>query len=191
MCIRDSPNTVTCPQTPNPLPVGDSITCTATYTVTQADINNGSVTNIATASAQYGGNPVTSNQDTVTVPLAPVAGLNVVKSSTTTLITAAGQQVPYTFTVTNTGNVTLTNVTVSDAKCDAAPVLQPGGDVNNDGKLQVIETWIFTCLHTVTQAEMNAGGNLVNTVTANSTETPPDTDDLSIPIQQTPALRCV
>ena len=185
-----NPNTVTCPQTPNPLPVGDSITCTATYTVTQADINNGSVTNIATASAQYGGNPVNSNQDTVTVPLAPVAGLNVVKSSTTTLITAAGQQVPYTFTVTNTGNVPLNNVTVSDPKCDLPPT-GPTGDTNNNNKLDLTETWVYTCIHTVTQAEMDAGGSLLNTVTADSTETDPATDDLSIPIQQRPGLSVV
>ncbi|MBX7251401.1 MAG: DUF11 domain-containing protein [Candidatus Promineofilum sp.] len=182
--VSDNKATVTCPQTPNPLPIGSSITCTATYTVISADVTAGQVVNIATATAQYGGNPVTSNQDTVTVPL---AALNVVKSSTTTVITAVGQIVPYTFTVTNTGNVALTGVTVSDPKCTSA-ISGPTGDTNSNGKLDLTETWVYSCTHTVTLAEMNAGGNLANTVTADSTETPPDTDPHNIPITQTPAL---
>jgi hypothetical protein len=47
---------------------GAFITCTATYTVTAADIVNGQVTNIAVASAMYGTTIVESNEDTVTVP---------------------------------------------------------------------------------------------------------------------------
>ena len=38
-------------------------------------------------------------------------------------MSAAGQVVPYTFTVTNTGNATLTGITVSDPKCGAPPAL--------------------------------------------------------------------
>ncbi len=56
--------------------------------------------------------------------LAPA--LNVAKSSSTTSITAAGQVVPYTFTVTNTGNQTLTGVTVSDPNCTSA-ITRPDG----------------------------------------------------------------
>ena len=66
--VADDKATVSCPQTPNPLNPGAIITCTASYTVTQADITAGSVVNVATASAVYNGSPVTSNQDTVTVP---------------------------------------------------------------------------------------------------------------------------
>ena len=115
-------------------------------------------------------------------------------SSTTQLITQAGQQVVYTFDVTNTGNVSLTGVTVSDPKCDAAPT-GPMGDTNNDGQLGLLETWVYTCIHTVTQAELDAatGPNpqLHNVVTADSTETPPATDDLDIPIQYNPGLNVV
>ena len=75
-------------------------------------------------------------------------------------MTAAGQVVPYTFTVTNTGNVTLTGITVSDPKCTAAPTLS-SGDTNADAKLQRTETWVYGCSHTVTQAEVDAGGNLL------------------------------
>ena len=113
--------------------------------------------------------------------------LNVVKSSTTTIIDHAGQVVPYSFVVTNVGNVILTGVTVSDPKCGAAPVLQ-SGDTNSDGKLDLTETWTYACSHTVTQAEMDAGGNLHNTVTADSTESAPDTDTHDIPITQSTGL---
>jgi hypothetical protein len=40
----------------------------------------------------------------------------------------------------------------------------------------------------VTQAELNAGGNLSNTVTADAAESAPATDTLDIPIVQSPAL---
>ena len=70
--IQD-PNSVACPATDS-LDPGDSITCTATYTVTTDDVNAGSVTNQATAAAANGGDPVTSTEDTVTVPIEAVGG---------------------------------------------------------------------------------------------------------------------
>ena len=103
----------------------------------------------------------------------PVYALNVEKSSTTTAITTTGQVVPYAFMVTNTGNVPLSGITVTDPKCDANPAYQTG-DTNTNNKLDVSETWTYTCNHTVTQAEIDSNGggdgDLDNTVTANSTE---------------------
>ena len=49
------------------LAAGNSVTGTGTYTITQADLNAGSVTNTATASGKYNGQSVTSNHATVTV----------------------------------------------------------------------------------------------------------------------------
>ena len=80
----------------------------------------------------------------------------------------------------------MTGITVTDPKCNAAPVYV-SGDTNTDNKLDLSETWIYSCSHTVTQAEVNAGGNLSNTVTADSVESAPDTDTLNIPITRSPA----
>ncbi|MEU4474601.1 hypothetical protein [Micromonospora sp. NPDC023888] len=96
---------------------GASTTCTATYTVTQADLDNDGVTNVATAhgTPPGGGTPVDSPPSTLTIPqVGLTAAIEVIKSSTTVAIAAAGQQVPYTFLVINTGGFTLTGVTVND-----------------------------------------------------------------------------
>jgi hypothetical protein len=45
------------------------------------------------------------------------------------------------------------------------------------------EIWAFTANHVVTQAEINAGGNIVNTATADSDQTGPDSDGASIPVE--------
>ena len=123
-------------------------------------------------------------------PAPAIPAIKVVKSSTTTAITAANQVVPYTFSVTNIGNVTLTGITVSDPNCTAA-ISGPAGDTNTNSQLDLTETWTYTCNHTVTQAELDTGGKLSNTVTADSTESASATATLNIPITQNPHLTLV
>jgi LPXTG-site transpeptidase (sortase) family protein len=65
--------------------------------------------------------------------------------------------------------------------CDSAPVYA-SGDTNTDTVLQQTETWVYTCSHTVTQTEFDAGGTLVNTVQVDSAETAPVTGTLVIDI---------
>jgi hypothetical protein len=52
--------------------------------------------------------------------------------------------VEFTLTVSNTGDVELTNVLVSDAQCDTGPTYL-GGDTNSDGSLQTSESWTYVC----------------------------------------------
>ena len=61
--------------------------------------------------------------------------------------------------------------------------------------LEVGETWTYTATHTVTQAEIDSNGggdgDIDNTATADSDQTGTDTADVSVPVEQTPALTIV
>jgi ELWxxDGT repeat protein len=87
----------------NNLDAAESITCSAAYAITQADINNGTVTTHTTATAAG----VTSNTITTNVPLTlqPVLNLKIVANPTT--YNQAQQTVTFTYTITNTGPTAL------------------------------------------------------------------------------------
>ena len=149
-----------CPTTQSLAPT-ESITCTASYTITQADIDVGSVTNNATAS----GDRVTSNVDSVTVNAAQGPGVSLVKSSTTALFDTVGDDLEYQYVVTNTGNTSLAGpVVVTDDKTTVTcPDVATVGDL--DGDLDPGESVTCTATYTVTQADVDAGG-VTNVATA-------------------------
>lgn len=114
---------VTCPSTPATLAPAAVLTCTASYIITQADMDKGQVSNTATAS----GGGITSNEDTHVTTTQKQPSLGVKKSFTkfedaatdadtpNAGVITAGDKVFYSIVVTNTGNVTLTNpVLVND-----------------------------------------------------------------------------
>jgi VCBS repeat-containing protein len=69
-----------------------------------------------------------------------------------------GDPIVYTISVENIGEVPLAEVSVVDAKCDAAPVYQSGDD--GDSSLEVGETWLYECSGTAEPV------TFVNTATA-------------------------
>ena len=180
----------------------ETLTCTGTYTVTQADIDDngggdGDIDNTATADSDQTG-PET---DSAAVPLAQSPALTIEKTVTgvdadTTppfSVDAAGDVISYSILVTNTGNQTLTAVSVTDpriANLDCDPTtgrqpddgLHPGADRDADLHGQ----------YTVTQAEIdnNGGGDgdIDNTATADSDQTGPVSDSAAVPLGQSPAL---
>ncbi|MFK4729746.1 hypothetical protein ROT00_08685 [Agromyces mediolanus] len=184
---------VVCPVTNLAPRAGTS--CTATYEVTQADVDRGSVVNSATATGRppNGGDPVTTQPDEARVPSTPAPGISLVKSASPERGGAEGDEITYTFTVRNTGNATLTDVTVTegdfsgtgqlgDIVCPpAAASLAPGLTVN------------CTASYTLTQADVDAGG-VTNSATATGTPpggaTPPVSPPAraELPIPAAPAL---
>lgn len=83
-----------------------------------------------------------------------------------------GSVLHYTVTATNTGEVTLTNVVVSDSK------IAPG--TANCASVEPGATCVLNGTYTVTQADVDAR-KIVNTATANSVET----DPISGPVERT------
>jgi len=69
-----------------------------------------------------------------------------------TLPNGAGM-VTYTKKVTNPGTVALSNVSVTDDKCSSVNYIS--GDTNNDSKLDLAETWIYTCQTRLTKTTTN------------------------------------
>ncbi len=110
----------TCPATATLAP-GANITCTATYTVGAGDMSSGSVTNVASAHGSFGGNAVDLPTDTKTVNLAAAPSIVLTKTPKLddTVVAPSGEvnvgdTITYSFSVENTGNVTVTNISVTD-----------------------------------------------------------------------------
>jgi uncharacterized repeat protein (TIGR01451 family) len=168
---------VTCPApaAPGLLP-GASETCTAnnTYKVKQTDIDRGMVTDTATAGCVDAGGRTCgpSNKSMVTILTDPASPLTkVVKTATVSPKSdqhhaRAGDEIRYTFTVTNVGNVDLVTVSVTDSKlgpvsCPVpqAPGLAPGAS----------ETCAGTRVHTVGRADLRAK-QVVNVAVSTGTD---------------------
>ena len=156
-----------CPEAVSLAP-GESTTCTATHTVTQADWDAGEFENVAAVT----GTPPGTDTPIPEVPSNPVIVegaqdpvLSIVKAADHETLPAVGEDIAYTFVVTNDGNVTMDNVKVlddnaTDMECEGT-TLAPG------------ESTTCTAIHTVTQADWDAG-EVVNT--AHTTGTPPGSD---------------
>lgn len=161
---------------------------TVTYTLTALDIYNGAaaglngVDNTAHASGDYNStttdSPVTTPVET-TIPTDPellVSKVGVLTKAVGNSGTNAevGDTITYTYTVENTGNVAIDNVTISDTHEGAAlpatsfveqPATLVDGPLANSSDGATDNSWDllgpgatvqFTYAHTVTQAEFDA-----------------------------------
>ncbi len=146
------------------------VTCTGSYTITQADVDAGQKDNTATASGQDpGANPISDmDSHSETLPQ-PNASLTLVKTGTFNDeggdgFADVGETISYSLTVTNTGNVTLSSITVSDpmiATVDCSGTTTPP----QIASLAPAASVICTGSYTITQADVDAGQK-DNTATA-------------------------
>jgi len=153
---------------------GNSSTFTATYVISQQDLDNMAAAADPTIaidnSATADGEPVNGvlppvPPSTVETGVDASPALELIKTSSVVAPVAAGSIVTYTFMLSNTGNVTVTNPIVTDAMCQspASPLsftngFIAGGDTGaNIGALDVGETWEFSCGYALTQANLDAG----------------------------------
>src|SRR5699024_4660479 len=168
---------------------GETTTGTAVYTVTQEDIDNGGVFNVATTTGtppgfdpedpEFPDEPPVSPPDEENVPAKQDAKISLDKSADIDEYTKVGDEVVYTFTVTNTGNVTLTDVKVDDETFQVEvgldkTTLAPG------------ESTTGTFTRTVTQEDLDKGQ--IHNI-ANTEGTPPpviDPEDPDNPVTQDP-----
>jgi len=150
------------------LAVGDQEVCAATYTLTQPDVDAGSITNSATATGTPTGSttPVTSPPSSVTVPTPPQPAIALVKSATPSAPTVAGQTIAYSFLVTNTGNVDLTGITVNEGAFSGSGTLS----AVSCPRSTLVPGQAETCAasYTLTQADVDAG-TVSNTATVTGT----------------------
>ena len=151
------------------LDVGETWTWTVSYTLVQSDIDAGGLSNLATVTADdpsdtsvsvessTSGNTTsgTGNGTGTSTTLAQLEGIALVKTATLRdddgkLGVTVGDTILYTFVVKNTGNVTLTNISIDDPLIDVTGTIQSIAPGTSDNST-------FSAIYIVTQSDINLG----------------------------------
>ncbi len=141
------------------LPIGATCTSTVTYTIVQADVDTGSVSNTATGTADGVADKTVTRETTVD----QVAGLEMEKTTTADGFAGIAENITYSYKVINSGTVTLLGtleidddkISSGDITCPAVPGggLAPGAFLTCSGS------------YTTTQADVDVG-KVTNEATA-------------------------
>ena len=156
---------------------GAEITATATYTVTEADIVNGTFTNNVTARFS-GVDKKYTGTDTVEEFETPNPHMTITKTTKDVEenhIYKLGETISYVITVKNDGNLTLTDVTVEDALTG-----NDGEDAWTIETLAPDEEQTFETSYVVTEEDVLAG-KVINNVTGTAKD-PTNPDEPKTPV---------
>ncbi|WP_310147114.1 DUF7507 domain-containing protein, partial [Pedobacter africanus] len=167
------------------LNVGAEVTVNAKHTLTQVDLNKGFVYNIANVQANdpKGGDiKATSKDNNPAYPNAPIdpncptctiteieqkASVALIKKVTNVGtgengVFILGDQIEYTFTITNTGNVVLSNLILNDPLLNASAINIPG-TLNPGASLVHVEKYTLSAIDV-------ANGNVTNQALISGTD---------------------
>ncbi|MGH6770464.1 MAG: DUF7507 domain-containing protein [Xanthobacteraceae bacterium] len=151
---------ITCPT--NAIPENTTLTCTGTYVIQASDVvPGGSVTNTATAIGDACNDGcITSSVAQATVTFVPQPSWTLAKTPNPSTYSAAGQTISYSYSLTNTGNVSISAVSVTDDKVGSvtcqSTTLATGASTTCSGA------------YVTTAADVTAG-SITNTATATGT----------------------
>jgi uncharacterized repeat protein (TIGR01451 family) len=138
---------------------GETASIRTTHAVSQSDLNLGLVEKTASVSAfDANSQPIHVTSNPVSVPAIQNAQIQTTLTAAETSYSKEGDMIHYSIEVRNMGNVTLTNLNISEAtagnaQASSVPVLVPGSTV------------VVTVNHMATLADLVAG-KVVNTATA-------------------------
>lgn len=179
---------------------GESQEFLTSYTLKQADLDSngggdGDIDNTVTADSLQ----TEAAQASAEAPIVYSPDLDIEKTADVDQVSAVGDLIHYTIAVSNTGNITLSNIQVTDTliqdslaprDLDMDGVID--GDLDADGLLDVGETWYWKGQYQVTaqdyEAAMSSMGSywILNTATADSDQTDPesDTEEVELKVEQ-------
>jgi uncharacterized repeat protein (TIGR01451 family)/LPXTG-motif cell wall-anchored protein len=170
------------------------VTCTASYSITQDDMDAGVLDNTAVARAEFDGAGILSPSSSASVTVDQNPSLDLLKSALPATIGSAGQSITYSFLVTNDGNVTIDGIDVQETAFSGFDPLDPV--VCPATELAPGDDMTCTTSYVATQADIDAG-TIDNTATAigdDPTGTPltaPPTSNFSVTVVFAPSLTLV
>ena len=126
-----------------------TLSTTLAHTIDQADIDAGRIDNTATATADFGATTLTHAASETVTASSQTPAFTLAKTASSPTYSAVGDVITYTYTLTNTGNVTLSAATLVDDKL--------GAGVFTPAFVAPAGTLSTTLAHTIDQADIDAG----------------------------------
>ncbi|MGI3126300.1 DUF7507 domain-containing protein [Nitratireductor sp. PBL-C9] len=192
--ITDPALSLSATTVPDLTPGNSDSTVSALYRLTQADIDKGRVDNKATATVPVGQEETVTSEASATVEIAQSASIKLTKTLVRTEdrnengVTDVDDALIYKFSVENTGNVTLSNVRVTDptAQVSGEPLatLAPGD----------VDEGTFTAAYLVKQADLDKGKVLNEAQVAAldpSSQQVTGSSSLEVPLTAAPKARLI
>ena len=157
-----------------PIPLGPGDSASVTFRVAATGEGCGAITNLADVEStnEPAANVGPDNHAEASDEISCAPRIRLRKGGPA--LAHVGDTVPYAFSVTNTGGVDLTDIDVTDPRCDTTPDRTEDG--NGDAVLAVDESWAFACDHTIVAADGDPVHNQATVTGVHDGGTVSDTD---------------